>query len=84
MTSPPPREPAWSAEAVNACWTNGWKRPQVTDAVEQALEENVAKVDYLANTETAVAVNNVFMKTRTTAMEPSLTRIPKNAERGMK
>ena len=29
-------EPAWSAEAINACWMNGWKRPEVIGALEAA------------------------------------------------
>ena len=39
------QEPAWSAQAINACWTAGRKRPEVVGAVVQALEEKKAKFD---------------------------------------
>ena len=49
-------EPTWSVEAINACWTNGWKRLEVTGAIAKALEENKAKFDHLVdNVKTADA-----------------------------
>ena len=68
-------EPAWSAEAMNACWTAGWKRPEVTGAIEKVLEENKAKFDHLADTEkTAHGINDFFIKIVTSAVRPILAR----------
>ena len=44
------QEKAWSAEAMNACVTAGWKRLKVTGGFEKALEENKAKIDHLVDT----------------------------------
>ena len=44
-------EPAWSAEALNACWTSGRKRPEATGATEETLEEKKAEPDHLADSE---------------------------------
>ena len=44
-------EPAWSAEAMNACWTVGWNRQEVTGAIEQALGVRKVKFDHLVDTE---------------------------------
>ena len=58
-------EPAWFAEAMNACWTTGWKRLEVTGAIEEALEENTAKFDHFVDTEkTADAINDFCKKRR--------------------
>ena len=43
-------EPAWSAEAMSACWTSGWKRLEVIGGIEEALKENKAKFDHLVDT----------------------------------
>ena len=61
-------EPAWSAEAMQSCWTTGWKRLEVTGAIEEALEENKAKFDHLEETEkTADAIIDFFRKAVTNA-----------------
>ena len=42
-----------------ACWTNGWKNPEVSGAVEEALEENNAKFDHFVDTgKAADAIND--------------------------
>ena len=42
-------ELTWSGEAINACWTNGWKRLEVIGAIVKALEENKAKFDHFVD-----------------------------------
>ena len=48
---------------MNACWTTGWKRLDVTGAIEEALEENTAKFDRIVDTEkTADAISDFCKK----------------------
>ena len=67
-------EPVWCAEAMNACWTSGWKRPEVTGAIEEALEEK--KTDE----RTADAINDLLVTTVTNAARPLLAKRPKDEE----
>ena len=74
-------EPAWSAEATNACWTSEWKRLEVIGAIEEALEENTAKFDHFVDSEKmADALNDLFIKTVTNAARPLLATRPKDEE----
>ena len=62
---------------MNACWTTGWKRLEVTGAIEEALEENTAKFDHFVDTEkTADAINDFCKKKVTNAQRPLLAKIP--------
>ena len=67
-------EPFWSAEAMNACWTSGWKRPEVMGAIEKkALEENKTHIDHLVDNEkTADAINDFFINAVTSPAQPNL------------
>ena len=66
-------------EAMNACWTNGWKRPEVTGAIKEALEENKTKFDHLVDKEmTADAIDD--FKTVTSAAQPFLAKTTKDEE----
>ena len=48
----------------SACWTAGWKTPEVKGAIEKALEENMAKFDHIVDTEKmADATNDFFVNT---------------------
>ena len=72
-------EPVWSAEAMNVCWTSGWKRPEVTDAIEEALEEKKLELDHLVDSErTADAINDLLMTTVTNAARLLLAKRPKD------
>ena len=74
-------EAVWSAEAMNACWTSGWKRLEVIGGIEEALEETTAKVDHLVDTKkTADAINAVSFETVTNAARPLLAQRPKDEE----
>ena len=56
-------EPTCSAEAVSVCRMNGWKRPEVIVALEEALQERKAEFDRLVDSEkTAGSVNDFFME----------------------
>ena len=64
------QQEAWSAEALNACDTAGWKRLEVVGGFEKALEENNAKFDRLVDTlKTPNATNDFFIKTVTSVTE---------------
>ena len=67
-------EPVWSAEAMNACWTSGWKRTEVTGATGEALEEKNA------DERTADAINDLLVTTVTNAASPLLAKRPKDEE----
>ena len=54
-------EPAWSAEAMNACWTAKLNRPEVTGAIEKAFVETK---------KTADVINDFFTKTMTGVASP--------------
>ena len=74
-------EPAWSAEAMNACWTTEWKRLELTGGIEEALEENTAQFDHFVDTEKmADALNDLFIKTVTNAARDLLATRPKDEE----
>ena len=74
-------EPAWSAEASNACWMTGWKRPEVIGALEEALQEKKAEFDRLVDSEkTPDSINDIFMETVKEAVQPSLAARPKDEE----
>ena len=49
-------ETAWSREALNACWMNGWKRLEVMEAHEEAPQEKKADFDRLVDSEKTAIV----------------------------
>ena len=74
-------EPAWSAEATNASWMNGWKRPEVTGALCEAFQENKAEFDRLVDSEkTIYSINDFFMEAVKEAVQPFLAKRPKDEE----
>ena len=57
------------------------ERLEVTGGVEEALEENTAKVDHLVDTEkTADAINAFSFERVTNAARPLLAKRPKDEE----
>ena len=60
---------------------NGWKRPEVIGALEEALQEKKAGFDRLVDSEkTADSINDFFIENVKEAVQPLLAKRPNGEE----
>ena len=73
----------WPAEAINVCWMDGWKRPEVIGVLEEALQEKKAEFDRIVDSEkTADSINDFFIENVEEAVQPLLAKRPHDEESG--